>query len=252
MKQTYAAVNLAHAIRVLGDVHAEGDDRENAARVIQVLLLRAHPTEADLADIIRALSRALGVHLAIRRVLGELQRLRSAEVEKVARSLEHLVVHALQEGHDDALYQLVLITLEEPAWASRIRDECGKAVLVAVIERLPGSKYPVALLVGGWLCARGDVPEWMRELVENRPHLITSSVLPPATRWQLHRASPSVAGWRSLADLRGEKPVLEASSFGPGLDVAVDILQQAVGETPDEARKSVLGRWLHELTGSVP
>jgi len=177
----------------LGDVHAEGDDREDAARVIQVLLLRAHPTEADLADIIRALSRALGVHLAIRRVLGELQRLRPAEVEKVARSVEHLIDHALRERHDDALYQLVLISLEEPAWASRIRDEWGKAALVSVFERLPGSKYPVALLVGGWMCARGDVPEWMRELVENRPDLIASSVLPPATRWQLHRASPSVA-----------------------------------------------------------
>ncbi len=249
MDRTYAEETVARAVKVLGDVRADDDDREDAASVIQVLIRRAHPTEADLTDVIAALSRALEVNLAIRRVLGELQRLRPAEVEKAGHSVERLMGQAFREDRAVALYQLVLVSLEEPAWAARIRDEVGKAVLIHAIGNLPERKYPVALLIGGWLWAQGDVPAWMREVVEERPDLITSGALPVATRWQLHTAAPSVTGWRSLAGLSGEKPTLEASTFGSWLDVAVETLQQALGETTDEGRKTMLHRWLVELTG---
>ena len=90
----------------------------------------------------------------------------------------------------------------------------------------------------------------MAEIVEERPDLVTSAALPPATRWQLHRAAPSAAGWRSLASVRGCDPIVEASTYGSRLDVAVETLGQALGECPD-AGKVGLRRWLHELTGAV-
>lgn len=250
--QTYAEETLARAVRVLGDVRADDDDREDAARVIQVLVRPAHPTEADLASVLRALSRALGVHLAIRRVLGELQRLRPAEVEKVGRGVEHLMEQAFRDADYDALYELVQVALDEPRWSPRIRDEWGKAVFKNAVDRLPEKKYPAALLVAGWLSERGEVPDWMREAVEERPELVSLALLAPATRWQLHHAAPSVAGWRGLAGMRGVKPVLEPPAFGFALDAAVETLKQAHGETVDEAARSVLRRWLVELTGAIP
>lgn len=252
MDRTYAEETLARAVVVLGDVRADDDDREDAARVIQVLLRPAHLTEADLADVLRALSRALGVHLAIRRVLGELQRLRPAEVEKVGRGVEHLMDQAFRAGEHDALRELLLVALDEPAWASRIRDDLGMAAFTHAVNDLPASKYPVAFLVAGFLSERGEVPEWMRETVEERPELVSLALLAPATRWQLHHAAPSVSGWKSLAGLRGTKPVLEPPTFGSRLDVAAETLQQALGETVDETSRSVLRRWLVELTGAAP
>lgn len=250
---TYAEETLARAVAVLGDLRAEEDDREDAARVVQILLRRAYPTEADLSDLLSALSRALDIELAIRRVLGELQRLPRPQVEGLGRGVERLLEQAFRSGHHDyPLRELIFAALEEPAWAARIRDEWAKAAFSSAVKELPRIRYPVALFIAGWLSERGAIPEWMREIVEERPDLISSTLLPPATRWQLHHAVPSVEGWKSLAGMRGTKPVLEAPTFGSRLDVAVETLEQAIGENTDEAARGILARWLHELTGATP
>jgi len=250
--QTYAQETLSRAIAVLGDVRAEDDDREDAGRVILVLLRPACPTEADLADLITALSRALHVHLAIRRVLGALQGMRPpAVVEAVGRGVEHLMDQAFRAGDCDALCELILVTLDEPRWSPRLRDEWGKAVFTNAVNHLPAAKYPAAFLIAGFLSERGEVPTWMREVVEERPDLVSSSLLALATRWQLHHAVPTVAAWKSLAGVRGVKPVLEPPTFGSSLDVAVETLKQAIGETPDGDQGPVLRCWHHELTGST-
>jgi hypothetical protein len=253
MAQTYAEETLARAVRVLGNVRADDDDRENAATVVQTLLQRVHPTEADLTDVIGALSRALDVDMAVRRILGQLQRLPRPHVESLTRGVERLLEHAFRNGlHHYPLRELIFAALEEPAWGARIRDEWAKAAFSNAVKELPRIRYPVALLVSAWLSERGAISEWMREIVEERPDLISSTLLPPATRWQLHHAVPSVGGWKSLADMRTTKPVLEPSMFGPRLDVAVDTLEQAIGEMTAEATSMVLRRWLHELTGVTP
>lgn len=244
---------MARAVRVLGDVRADDDDREDAGRVIQVLLRPSCPGETELADLITALSHATHVHLAIRRVLGALQGMKPpAVVEKVARGVERLMDQAFRAGDCDALYELVQVALDEPRWSPRIRDEWGMAVFKNAVDRLPEKKYPAALLVAGWLSERGEVPDWMREAVEERPELVSLALLAPATRWQLHHAAPSVAGWKGLAGMRGVKPVLEPPAFRFALDAAVETLKQAHGETVDEAARFTLGRWLVELTGAPP
>lgn len=252
MDQTYAEQTLRHAIRVLGDLRADDDDREDAARVIQAVLRRACPSEADLTDLLVALSRALHIHLAIRRILGELQRLHPPHVvEKVGRGVEQMMRQAFGAGDYGALHEVLLVALDAEAWASRIRDVWGRAALGWAIEQQPVEKYAAPLLISSWVHAFGVTPDWMIEIVEERPNLVTSGALPVATRWQLHHAAPSVSGWASLAELRGTKPVLEPSNFGSQLDIAVTTLDRAYGEATDEARKTTLRGWIHELTGTT-
>jgi len=249
---TYAEETLARAIVVLGDAHAPDDDREDAARVIQAILVRACPSEAVLADLLSALGRALNVHLAIRRVLGEVQRLRpDAMVERAGRGVERLMAQAYQDDHH-ALAELLLVAFEHELWARLLRDEWGKAATRWAVNGLPERKYPAALLISGWLHAFSKVPSWMRELAEEHPHLAASNVLPQATRWQLHTMSPSVGAWHHLAGTRGVPPTVEASSFGDRLAIAVETLEQAHGEAADVTKRSILLRWLHELTGAMP
>lgn len=250
--RSYAEMTLARATAVLGNVRAEDEDREDAARVVQAILVRACPTEADLADVISALGRALHVHLAIRRVLGEIQRLRPPQVvDKAGRGVERLMAQAHQAGDHEALAELILVALEEPRWLPRIRDEWGKAATACAVNGLPARKYPVVLLIGGWLHSFGVVPDWMSEIAEVHPDLVTSGVLPAATRWQLHTAAPTVAGWHHLAGLHGAPPTIEPSLFGGVVDVAVKMLEQAIGENVDQAKRATLEAWFHELTGEV-
>lgn len=249
---TYAEETLARAIVVLGEVHAPDDDREDAARVIQALLSRACPGEAALADLLSALGRALHVELAVRRVLGEVQRLRpDALVERVARGVERLMAQAYEGGDHEALAELLLVALEEPRWLPRVRDEWGKAAVTWAVSRLP-ERYPLVLLVSGWVHAFGAVPDWMGELAEAHPDLVTSPRLPREVQWTLHRAAPTSAGWRSFASALGWTPTIESALFGGNLDVAVDTLEQAIGESTEESARLRLRLWLRELTGTTP
>lgn len=248
---TFAEETLARAIVVLGDVHAPDDDREDAARVIQALLSRSCPGEAALADLISALGRALHVDLAVRRVLGEVQRLRpDAVVERAARGVERLMAQAYEGG--EALAELLLVALEDGRWARLSRDEWGKAAVTWAISRLPDGKYPAALLVAGWLHLRGKVPSWLGELAEEHPGLVTSTSLPSATRWTLHTAAPTVAGWHHLAGARGVPAAIEPALFGDKADVAVETLTVALGENMHQVKRASLEAWLRELTGTVP
>jgi len=81
--------------------------------------------------------------------------------------------------------------------------------------------------------------------------LVTTGLLPIATRWHLHRAAPTVAGWRALASARGPCPEVDAALFASRADIAVETLEQAIGETPDESRTVTLARWLLALRGSA-
>lgn len=251
--RTYAEETLARATAVLGDERADDEDREDAARVVQAILVQACPTEADLADLLSALGRALDVHLAIRRVLVEVQRLRPPQlVERAGHGVERLIGRAHRDGDHEALAELILVALEEPGWGRWLRDEWGKAAVTWAIDHVPERKYPAVLLVSGWVHAFGLVPGWMGEIADERPDLVTSAIVPRDTRWQLHHAAPSVRGWKSLASALGWTPVLEPALFGDRLDVAVDTLEQAIGETTAASQGFVLRRWLLELKGAQP
>jgi len=249
---TYAEETLVRATAVLGDVGAGEDDREDAARVIQTILLRAQPTERQLAEIVTALSRALDVHLALHRVLGELQRLRPAEVDRMGGGLERMMRKAFRADCGDVLCGLIVAAIDVPSWAARIRDQWADAAFRHAVNDLPNSKYAAAFLVSGWISTHGMVPEWMRTVIEERPDVVASTGLPLATRWQLHYAVPSVAAWKALAESHRTKPVLEPASFANQLDVAIETLTQAIGETSGAAANTVLRRWLHELAGLTP
>lgn len=252
MDLSYAERTLRHAIRVFGDVGADDEDREDAGRVVQAILIRACPTEADLADLISALGRALDVDLAARRVLGEIQRLRPSNVvERAARGVACLMEQAFRAGDHEALAELLLVALDEPVWTPKVRDEWGKAAVTSAVNQLP-DRYPVVLLVSGWVHAFGFVPPWLGEIVEEHPDLVTSTTLPRETRWILHRAAPSVTAWTSFATALGWTPTLEPELFGHEADVAVETLHQAIGESTDEAARLRLRLWLRELTGELP
>ena len=51
--------------------------------------------------------------------------------------------------------------------------------------------------------------------------------------------------------MRSTKPVLEPQIFDGRVDVAVDTLKQAIGETVDERTRAVLRRWLYEVSGTT-
>lgn len=247
----FAEETLVRATAVLGDVAAEEHDREDAARVVQAILIHACPSEAALADLFCALGRALRVPLAIRRVLGEVQRLRpDVIVERAWHGVERLMDRAHREGDHEVLAELLLVALEEPKWSRRLRDEWGMAATTWAIEELP-NRYPVVLLVSGWVHAFGFVPAWMGEIVEVHPEVVTSPRLPREVRWILHRAAPTVAGWKSFASALGWTPTIEPALFASEAGVAIQTLAQAVGEATDEGARFRLRGWLHELTGQT-
>lgn len=249
---TFAEETLARAVAVLGDERGDEADREDAGLVIQAILVQACPSEADLTDLLVALSRALDVHLAIRRVLGAVQRLKPpAVVERAGSGVERLMDRAHRDGEHEALAELLLVALEDERWSRFLRGEWGKAAVSWAVNGLPARKYPTALLIGGWLHAIGRLPPGLRELVEEHPDLVTSAVLPRETRWQLHRAAPTVAGWRSFACALGWMPVIEPALFGHEADVAAETLQQAIGESIEESARLRLRLWLRELTGTT-
>lgn len=254
MNPTFAKRILAIAIATLGDTRADEDDREHAALVIGTLLRNgcAYPSEADVTDLFSALARACDVYLAVRRVLDGVQRLQpDAVVERTGRGVERLMARAHRDGDHEALCELLLVTLEDERWSRLLRDEWGKAAVTWAVNRLPARKYPAVLLVSGWVHAFGIVPRWMSEVAEAHPDLVTSPCLPRETRWTLHRAAPTVFGWRSLASALGWTPVIEPALFAGEADVAVETLEQAIGETVDETARLRLRLWLRELTGQT-
>lgn len=252
-RTTYAEETLTRAIVVLGDVRAEDNDREHAALVIGTLLRNgcAYPGEADVTNLFSALARACDVYLAIRRVLDGVQRLQpDTVVERAGHGVARLMDRTFRDGDHDALCELILVALEDERWTRLLRDEWGKAAVTWAVNRLP-NRYPVLLVVSGWVHAFGLVPDWMGEIAEAHPDLVTSPRLPREIRWILHRAAPTAFGWRSLANALGWTPIVEPALFGREADVAVETLQQSIGETTDEGTRLRLRIWFRKLTGTT-
>jgi len=252
--KTYAEQTLNRAVAVLGDVRADDQDREHAALVIGTLLRNAcaYPTEADLADLFSALGQGTNVYLAIRRVLDGVQRLRpDTVVEKAGRGVERLMDRAYRDGEYEALCELLLVVLEDERWKRLLRDEWGKAAVAWAINRLP-NRYPLLLVVSGWINATGGVPRWMGEIAEAHPDLVTSPRLPREIRWTLHRAAPTVTGWKSLASALEWTPTIDPAPFGHEADIAMTTLEVAIGESTDESAKLRLRLWLGAMTGTTP
>lgn len=247
MIQPFFEETLARAVEVLRDVRRDDDERADAACVLQVILRRMHPTEAEISDIMRALSTALAVPLAARWVLGGLSSQSPPIVEKVAGGVERLLQREFMAGRCSTLQELLLVTLDEPVWAMRIRTEWMAAALAEAVGRLPEAKSTAALLIGGWLIARDEDLGWLVELVEERS--VTTGLLPVATRWHLLRAAPSVAGWRALASARGPCPEPDAEHFGTRIKIARESLEQALAEAPDGSCRLTMARWLVALAG---
>lgn len=250
--RTFAERTFAVATVTLGDERADEDEREDAALIIGTLLRNGCLclTEAELADLFCALTGALDVYLAVRRVLDGVRGLRPPQVvERAGYGVERLMDRAYRDGEHDALGKLVDAALDEPLWAPRVRDEWGKAAFIYAVNHVPETKYRAAFLVSGWLHAFGRVPDWMAEIAEAYPDLVASTHVPREVRWRLHMAAPTVQGWKTLASALGRTPTIDPALFGHTVDVAVTTLEVAIGETADEKTKSVLRSWLHELTG---
>jgi hypothetical protein len=244
---------LRRAISVLGDTRADAEDREDAANVVRIMLPRARPTEADLADVISALERALHVSSAVRRVLMSIRSMSPVMTAVHAgHGVERIMARVHRDGDHEALAELLVATLDEHRWRGWIRDEWRKAAMTWATNRLPESTYCAARIIEEWLCTHGVVPGWMAELAEAHPDLISSSFLSCEAKWRLHSAAPTVHGWRSRANENGWTPVVELALFGEQADIAMQTLRQAIGESTDEAARLRLHLWFRELTGTAP
>lgn len=239
----FAEEALARAIAVLGDEHREDAEREDAACVVQLLLRRMQPSEAEIVDAFHALSRSLEVHLAPRWILGALASLRPPVVDKLAGAVERLLEREHVAGRFENLADVILVILDEPIWAVRIRAEWMRAAVAAALDRLPDSETTVALLIGGWALARSDDLGWIADLVDERPELVATCLLPVATRWLLLRAAPSPGAWLSVSSARGTCPNVDAEFFGPRLEAARESLARALADAPDDSSKLALSRW---------
>lgn len=250
--ESFAEDALARALAVLADDRRDDDEREDAGCVVQLLLRRMQPSEAEIVDVFHALSRSLEVHLAARWILGALSSLRPPIVDKLAGAVERLIEREYVEGRFDNLAEVLLVVLDEPIWTVRIREGWVRAAVVDAVERLPETKTVVALLIGGWTLARSEDVGWMRDLAEERPQLVTDGRLPLATRWQLLRAAPTSAAWLSIASARGNCPDIDAEFFGPHLVAARESLRLALADAPDDSSKLALSRWAIALAESGP
>jgi hypothetical protein len=163
--------------------------------------------------------------------------------------VERLAARVHQERLGPTLLALVTVMQSTPEWCLRVKPAwLAQALELAMVERR--SHAAAASLLYASLSEREPLAPEIREVLERNPGLLGSAGLPPWLSWRIQRAAPTVRGWRVLAakPWRGNE-VPSAASFGAEFDVAIETLEQAVGEQPKGAPRIILARWLVELRG---
>jgi hypothetical protein len=242
---SYARTAFDHALAVIRGMHSSRTDREQAVWFSQFLARRLDFDEGLAADVINVIVQRLGEYQVVfylLRVLREQHR----HADALARAVARVCERAYQ---DDLLWSLraaVAVAVEVPAWRRALQDDWVQRV---IIERLAaGREYPALMMLTEYLKGRDSVPDWASFLVRQHPALLGDDDVLSPVRWRLHVAAPTEQGWRLLAASVQERDhSVTASAFGPSLGVAIDTLDRAIGQEPDEATRVVLAQWLARL-----
>jgi hypothetical protein len=250
VRPSYAEETVARALRVLSDPHASVVDREQAAAVIGIVSRKAQLDERLASDLLNVAALWLADTQVVWLLLRTLEARSGHEgAEKLAPGVARLTARAYEEGLAASLLALVTMMKCTPEWSSMVKPGwLARALELAMVERR--SHAAAASLLYASLSEREPLGPEIREVIERNPTLLGSAGLPPWLSWRLHQAAPTVRGWRVLAakPWRGNE-VPSAASFGGELDIAIETLEQAVGEQPKGAPRIVLARWLVELRG---
>jgi len=245
---------VAAALSVAADGASEGE-RGAAAKVVRALLgafLHDRLDEVQATDMANVMGRRLDEGQVVGHLLRALV-VGSAAPEKLTVGIERLADRAAEGGARESLWHLVCAMLEGPAWRACVREGLAREALAVAVNPPTSFTAIPERLIRAWLDLHGSVPDWMADVVEQRPDLLSSPHMPSRWVWPLHAAAPTTTGWHLLAGSLNQKcQPLEAVVFGPELDVALETLDRALGEERDPARRIALAGWLAELGGPLP
>lgn len=251
MDKSFARCTLAHAVAALEDPSLDDGDRRDAALTVGfVATILDAPTEAELTGVLRVAPRAFDDSVATEALLRALATF-SADRDCLGASVAKLARRAFDDLEEEALFFVVVAMLGIAPWRRHLRDEWCAAAVAWTLRDWPDDEWHAGIVVRRALEACGAVPAWLRVQVEAFPELVASRAVSARDAWRLHAAAPSVAGWNFMFDRRLDDAVIAPASFGASFDVAVESLEQAIGEAPSEIRRIALARWLVLLRGSA-
>jgi hypothetical protein len=242
---------LATCLAEAADSAAPEDGRVLAARVAGWVLRTLGANELAHAEAAGAVLTSIGqpaVTEPLLRALG-----RSARGDpRLAVVFERVGSEAWAARDFGTAGTVVLLMLAHDSWAQAVPERWLESITDAWLFGSQPDSRRLARLVEH-LVRRGPVPPWLRERVTTFPKSFLALDLSPGCRRELHRAAPSVEGWRSFATTPPwvELPLSwEPAEFAEALPQAIATLQQALGEQPRDRTSVVLARWLVELAGT--
>ena len=240
---------LRSCTRCVADTNATVEDRVLAARVAAQLLRAGEPTEQERAEAVSAVVGAMGVPAATDPILHALVR-SAREPHRIVSVLGRVGNHAWLAHDFDTMGTVVLLMLAHAECAESVPEEWIESTLDVWLGRGPRIRARLRRLVID-VVGRGPVPAWFRQRVTTFPGSFFTLDLPPSVQRELHRAAPTVDGWRALARKRladGWPIGWETAEFGETLPDAIETLREALGRQPEGRQSVVLASWLVALT----
>ncbi len=238
-------VTSALAVIDHGTTSAERAAAASVLRSVTTSLLRGRFDERLTTDVLNSLALRLDDPDVVRELLHAVVK-GCWECSKIGFAIERLAGRAFERNLAGSLWHLVRIMLQTIPWQAHVRDRWA----ARAFDFASTSQQQPEVLIRPWLDLHGAVPSWMAAGVGMKPDLLVSPYVVSRWVWPLHMAAPTTRGWLLLAgDAHHKDHTLDAAAFGLQLDVALETLDQALGEERDAAIRLVLARWLVDLGG---
>jgi hypothetical protein len=246
LSRTYARRAFEDGLAVIRDLRSSEIDRRDAAWTLQHVARCGISVDERLAtDLLNAIAQRLE-ESAVVHFLSQVLLRRCPHVGAITPGLMRLCDRASRAHLPKTLGALVTNAFEIRACRRALDDDWVRQVAVG---RLADGQTPASMLAR-WVVERTVVPGWIASMVHDHPALVLDRGLSSFRRWGVHRAVPTVQGWRILASEEGERDhETNQREFGTAIDVAVSTLERAIEIEPEGANRVTLARWRVGLDG---
>ncbi|MCC6644444.1 MAG: hypothetical protein IT374_02600 [Polyangiaceae bacterium] len=240
-KRSFFEDTFQTALAIASDRSRKTLDRYRGAAIAELLLrLASHPSEAELADVVRAIGACVDLPGAVTSLVGAL--IAAGDPELFARGLRAAGDRALAEGQDETLFALLAQCLGKKLPTSAMSVAWGEPGFRGVARERRVPPLLVGTLLERWVATLG-AQDWLGEVLEGWPELLELSA---RRALALHAAAPTATGWLTLA--RDPRP--DSFDFGgvPLTGALLSTLALALGSAEDSATRTVLTTWFVQLT----
>lgn len=243
---------LAQALALAVAPREATRDRGMAARIAAEILDHVDWNEARAADVMAVLRRSVEGRFdafgAVDALVDVLRRKESRHLEKVLPALARVAERAHARSFIRSLHAVLIVLLDEGA---EVRTEWVDAVVRWGATRAV-SRDSAGEVLNLYLAHHGTDHAWLRRVVQDHPHVLSTHWLAFAEKQQLHRQMPTSEGWLYFVEFSSENVLApwDPAEFGPDLPTAIKSLGEALAQARSEgtdAKSVVLAEWLSRL-----